>query len=271
MDDKFEVDEPEELAKKLKQFYAEASSYDGKEYTKSSLIGLRAGINRYLQYPPYNKEFSIISSPAFSMANEVLLGRIKLNLMNGVAQKKQRSVISPNDISKMYSTGTLGNDNPESLQNKVFFELALHFCVRGKAGWQNVEKTSISFMTDVENGGLEYVTLAQTEAAPLKNRDIGENIQKRHERMYAKPNDPLCPVRSLKLYLTKLSPNYRSLFQHCRKKMDDLASQDVWYERPMGLKLINDLMRRISVKAELSQIYTNNCIRLTTSTVLIKK
>ncbi|XP_078362624.1 uncharacterized protein LOC144646519 [Oculina patagonica] len=45
----------EELDNNLRAFYAEARNKEGNEYGKSTLLCLRSGIERYLNFPPYNR------------------------------------------------------------------------------------------------------------------------------------------------------------------------------------------------------------------------
>ena len=45
----------QELDNNLQKFYAEARNKEGKEYGKSTLLCLRSGIERYLNFPPYNR------------------------------------------------------------------------------------------------------------------------------------------------------------------------------------------------------------------------
>ena len=50
----FEVLDETQLAELLRRFYGEVNSKNGKPYSKSAVIGIRAGLNRYLQGPPHN-------------------------------------------------------------------------------------------------------------------------------------------------------------------------------------------------------------------------
>lgn len=265
MDENFEGDKPEVLAQKLRQFYGEAKNSEGKEYSKSSLIGLRTGINRHLQAPPYCKYFNINIDPVFAVANKVLLGKIKVNIRNGHEQSKHKSSISLGDVNKMYLTGTLANDNPESLQHKVFFELALHFSI-GNRGWHNLQKSAVCFTRDDQDENLICVTLRHQENTMSRGSQCNP-APNRGEQMYSRPNDPLCPVKSLKLYLSKLSPSCSNFFQKCRKTID-INNEKVWYSEILGKNYLNRLMTNISKSAGLSQVYTNDCIRATSSCVL---
>lgn len=270
MADDFEEYCKDELAQKLKQFYGEMNVCDGK-----SLVGLRAGIHRYLLAPPYCKDFNIIADPAFIEANKVLVAKVKHNLKRMMTETKiKKLAISADNVSKLYSTSTLGVDNPKSLRNKVFFELALHFCIGDEKDWQRLQRSSIIFMQDEQNKNLEYATFVKSETVTgaygvVKNiHSVGKSVKMREERMYSRPNDSLCPVKSLKLYLSKLSISCPNLFQKCSKD-DSAENHGIWYGQPMSACDIKKIMTTISKQAGLSRIYTNDCIRATPSAVLL--
>ena len=83
--------------------------------------------------------------------------------------------------------------------------------------------------------------------------------------MYAMDDEEDCPVKSLKLYLSKLNPACESLFQR-----SNIASNPVqWYDRvPVGKVTLGEFMGKLSLEAGCSQHYTNHCIRASTITVL---
>ena len=87
--------------------------------------------------------------------------------------------------------------------------------------------------------------------------------------MYEKCEKPdLCPVRSFELYFSKMNPLCDSLFQRPKKYAN--VKDAVWYDNmPLGHNKIGG-MKEISQKAGLSTIYTNHCIRATTTTVLFQ-
>lgn len=67
----------EELDETLRLFYAEVRNRDGADYSKSTLLCFRNGIERYLNGPPHNKGIQISSSPAFKKSNLMLDAKIK--------------------------------------------------------------------------------------------------------------------------------------------------------------------------------------------------
>ena len=87
--------------------------------------------------------------------------------------------------------------------------------------------------------------------------------------MYSHPNDPNCPVASLKLYLSKLSLDEEHFFQTPRKSQkESFSDMNIWYKRKMGINTLASMMNTISKSANLSQEYSNHCIRATVCTVL---
>lgn len=73
----------------------------------------------------------------------------------------------------------------------------------------------------------------------------------------------MCPVKTLKFYLSRLNPACRALFQRPKEHIYD---QDTcWYvNSPVGKNMLATMMSTISKCARLSRIYTNVRIRATT-------
>ncbi len=86
--------------------------------------------------------------------------------------------------------------------------------------------------------------------------------------MYAEQNEN-CPVKSLQLLIQKLhnvNPDCTALFQYPNTSYNITG---IWFNKmPVGKNTLSTLMKRISEKAQLSQIYTNHSIRATSITLL---
>ena len=79
--------------------------------------------------------------------------------------------------------------------------------------------------------------------------------------------DEFCPVRSYKLYLSKLNSLCDALWQRPKANFSPHAA--VWYDNsPVGKNKLGDKMKEISKKAGLSQNYTKHSIRPTAATHL---
>ena len=66
-----------ELDPNLRLFYAEARNKDGENYSRSKLLGLRNGLDRYLNNLPYKKGIHIAIDPAFQQSNQMLDAKLK--------------------------------------------------------------------------------------------------------------------------------------------------------------------------------------------------
>ena len=92
-------------------------------------------------------------------------------------------------------------------------------------------------------------------------------------RMY-ETSTALDSVAALDFYLSKTHPDCKALFLTPNKaatKNINFASTRLWYRNePMGKNTISKMMERISIKAELSEPYTNHCIRASTVTSLFQ-
>lgn len=61
-----------ELDANLRLFHTEAQNKDGENNSRSTLLGFRNGLERYLNNPPYKKGIHIVTDPAFQQSNQVL-------------------------------------------------------------------------------------------------------------------------------------------------------------------------------------------------------
>lgn len=76
-----------------------------------------------------------------------------------------------------------------------------------------------------------------------------------------------CPVESFLKYLSKLHPECEDLWQRPKDSScpDDLS----WFcKAPLGKNTLSSMMATISKQGQLSQRYTNHCIRSTAITIL---
>ena len=77
-----------------------------------------------------------------------------------------------------------------------------------------------------------------------------------------------CPVRSYKLYVSKLNPNLTALFQRPKKSPPQDPNKP-WYDNMVvGEKSLGGMMKNISRESQLSRVYTNHSIRAITITIL---
>ena len=155
------------LANVLKRFYAEArKKSDGSMYSKSSMTSLRFGLNRHLK----TKGTDIIQDPEFAEANKVFLAKCVDLKRQGLAKVEHKPAILENDLRKLYECGVFNLGEPaRTLQNKVFFEIMLYFCRRGR---QNLRELKIKdFSLTKDDKGARYVSKSGDELTKNRRED----------------------------------------------------------------------------------------------------
>ena len=182
-------------------------------------------------------------------ANRVMTGIVKTLKREGADKTNHHPPISEGDLHKMYSSQVLSNKTPTTLVRKVWFEIMLHFCRRGREGLRNL--TSTSFILKKDDSDREYYTMACNEADKTHHGvDYRESLK--DTRMYAMPGSELCPVQSLTLYLSKRNSKNDAFFQRPTANIE--KSCDVWYyNAPMGHTTLGFMMLTISKASGLSR------------------
>lgn len=255
--------EEENIAGLLRQFYGEMASKEGRSYSKSSILGIRAAIQRHFTGPEVNRNINIVSGPAFRAANDVITGILRDLKKEGEDKSKSHPPISELDLKQIYSTKTLSDDTPSSLQLKIFFEVCLHFGRRGREGLRELKKDQVVFLYD--DTGVEYATLGFNPQE--KNRQGYKLKEIEHDQRMYGTGAPNCPLVSLKKYINALNPASNDFFQ--RPKPHVLPGEEVWYiNSPVGVNTIGQFMPKICTLAGLKNRYTNHSIRATTVTSL---
>ena len=140
-----------ELADLLRRFYGAVRTAKGELYGISSYMGIRAGLNRHLNEPPISRSFCLMKDVEFTAANNVFAGVVKKLRKEGLDQTTHHPAITPGDIAKLRASSAMSPATPRGLQNKVWFDIQLHFGRRGKEGNRDLKPDSFVIKTD-ENG-----------------------------------------------------------------------------------------------------------------------
>ncbi|KAM6386382.1 activating transcription factor 7-interacting protein 1 isoform 5-T5 [Alca torda] len=261
-DPSFELVPVSELNDILREFYYTVRNHDGNTYSVASYKSMRAGLNRHLKMPPYNRQICLMKDKEFASANMVFVSVLKMLRMQGKDETHHHPPIAAEDLRKIKQSGVLGLHSPLALVNKVWFDLQLHFAKRGREILRDLAPDA--FVVEKDKNGRRY--------AMFRYPGKGKNGEDPHKmgKMYDMPGDPNCPVFSLELYLSKLPPEPPAFYLHPLKlTSEQMQEQPVWYKRePMGVNYLGTMMPRISVAARLSQRYTNHSLRTTTIQLL---
>ena len=253
-----------QLDTNLRRFYAEARNKSGAAYSKSTLLGFRHGIERYLNTPPLNKGLKLTSDSRFKRSNEMLNATVVSLRRQGKENVKHKPPIENEDLLRLKSSQVLALSSPLSLLRNVWFHIVLFFCRRGREGQRTLKTTSFKF--EMDPTGRNYATMTHDEATKNHPGGIADvPSTEKLIRMYEtdEVNDGF---KALKLYMSKLNPESESFFQYPRKNWS--FDDNIWYEaRPVGVNSLDSMMKNISKAASLSQLYTNHSVRATAITL----
>ena len=124
---------------------------------------------------------------------------------------------------KLYNSATLNpnNGNPQSLQDKVQFDLRFYFISRANENIDQFKKDTFVMLVD-PNTGLKYVKKNKDEQTK-NHQDDTSFISGIMPEM---PDSELCPVKSYMFYLSKLHPRCDFLWQQC-KDLEDIKDADI--------------------------------------------
>ncbi|RUS81123.1 hypothetical protein EGW08_011109 [Elysia chlorotica] len=249
-----------QLADFLRDFYTKM-----KQKTDESppMKDVRLGLHKFFLE---EVNIDILQDQNFELANATFDQGMRAN-----PRKCHKVRIEMEDLKKIYLGDAMDTNKPETLQNKVFFDISLYICNKGKDYLRSMKKTDFDVTTDIH--GRRYVWLKDASAAPiareeeyplkLKLKRAAEDSHPAYqigERMYERPGDPRCPLASFLKYVTHLHPMMDAFWQ--RPKRSVSHSDIVWYDHTaLGYSTLTKIMQRISQQAGVSDSYTNYSIR----------
>ncbi|XP_054707023.1 uncharacterized protein LOC129216831 [Uloborus diversus] len=240
---------PRDIAKMLKGFYGQARTKDGQRFSVNSLIAIRYAISRYYRSPMVHRKVDIVKDVAFNDANETfraVLKDLEREARGSPACHRELQMVDMDDRRKLrhYFEHAIGT--PRGLLQKVWYDLMLRVGRRGRESQRLLNRNSFRIAKTPD--GRQYIYQVDDEEAGI---------------IVEIPGDPLCPVKTLKMYLGRLNPACRALFQ--RPKEHVYEQDTCWYvNSPVGKNMLATMMSTISKCARLSRIYTNVRIRATT-------
>lgn len=91
----------DQLNTNLRRFYAEARNKSGDAYSKSTLLGFRHGIERYLNAPPLNKGLKLTFDSRLKRSNEMLNATVVSLKRQGKENVKHKPPIKNEDLLRL--------------------------------------------------------------------------------------------------------------------------------------------------------------------------
>ena len=244
----------------LRTFYFELRKQNGELYSLNAFRAQRHGLQRKFKAV---YDVDIINDPAFEKCNIAFLAQSVSLKKEGKGKVNHKPPITNDDLLKLYSSPALSTDHPKSLLRKVFFDIMYFLCRRGQENLRTLTKTS--FVVKHDEHGVEFVTKDIEEFDKnhrLNDKDVDGGVI----MATGKRN---CAVAAFKLYVSKLNPKIDALFQRPKLSKFNIADSRPWYDaQVIGVNSLTNMMKDISVAAELSMVYTNHSIRATCITQL---
>ncbi|XP_045069320.1 uncharacterized protein LOC121572346 [Coregonus clupeaformis] len=254
----FSTIEKSEMNVLLRDFYCSVRRGKGGEYCIPSYIGIRAGVNRFINLPPLSRAWCLMKDSEFTSSNNVFIGVLKKIRREGRVKTTHPKVIKAQDLEILQNSTVLSPYTPRGLVNKVWFDIQVHFGPRGKEG--NRWLTPQSFVIKYDENGAKYATMISREERQNHKDAEEKNGPNRCGIMFENPGSHLCPVASLEKYLSKIPSDATALYLHPKKMV--ITSDSIWYsQEPMGFNYLSSMLPRLCQEAGTLEKYTNNCFR----------
>ena len=247
-------DPAEKIGEALALCYVNSRGQNGQPYQRPSLMGLRAALHRHIS--SMRRDINIMNGEEFRLANDALDARLKELKRTGEAKPaKHKAIITDADLERL---GSYFSDlsSPVVLTEAVWFTITYHFAMRGCENQAQLRKQDLVLKNDEK--GHEYFELAT--AFNTKNHQGGTGgREKVSDGRIQHPKQ----VAAVKELLAKLNPKSDRLFQMARRGLKPAADSPFFNGLPLGKNTLKEMMKRISAKAKLSDVYTNHCVRAT--------
>ena len=270
--------EIKEMNNCLSKFYLSARRQDGSHYKKTSLLSIRAALDRYLRSPPLNKKFSICDGIQFNEANKALNSYLKQLASTGkIAGTIHKNPLTAEIIQKLFEAGELASaetTNPRALLQTTWFYVSLYFGKRGRENQSLMKKTMLRLA--VTASGEEYFELNKEEPGVVfstKNHSGGLDGSEDNAdgKIFSNPDSKRCPVQTIKAYLFHLNPEVDALFQRPKDVSLRFSPErdSVWFEKKvLGHNTLENMLKNMTQRAGIQPHFTNHSLRATTVTVL---
>ena len=209
---------------------------DDRNYEPTTLKGIQSSIERYLKENKY--PHSIIKDQIFFGSREAIKSQCKELKKQGKGNRPNRKrAPTQSELQKMWSSGALGTENPESLQHTVWWILCTRFGVRANAENHNLRWGDFAIKTNMN--GQRYLTMNERSTKTRQGEDT-TNLKDAIKVFEDVDNPSSCPVNVFETFKRKrpsemcqpdshlyLQPKFFSNKSH-------MIADPVWYKRQVA-------------------------------------
>ena len=252
------------LNKNLSRFAVEAPKGNGREYPPSTIHQLLCGLLRHMRDTCSDcPNFLNKKDCRFKELHHTLDAHFHNLHATGVGrQVRHAEPFTKEDEAKLWASGALGINNPQSLQNAALFIVGKMFCLRGGEEHHALKISQITRMQDPDR-----YTYHETVS---KNRNGSFKLLHVHNKVvpvFACPEAGVkCPVTILDKYFAKLPPQAFEKYIFYVRPLQQVPTDPnhPWYSGvPIGKHTLNDKVKSICRQAAITGHKTNHSLRAT--------
>lgn len=214
----FEMVDASKLDNILCHFYGDTASI-----SKYPLGMFPTVLTLHLSSSPFYRNIDVENDAEFRSSNSMINSvPVYLDDAERMEVGTSNNSITFSDLKKVYASPELGLNDRHTLQNKVWLDINLYFGGFTRQLLRNMSKKTFHCCTDL-NTGRKYYKIQDPRVALQMTA-----------RMYEQTGNPLCPVYSFELYLSKLHPESHVFFQQ-PTSYEEFHKTGCWYScNPIG-------------------------------------
>ncbi|WAR15575.1 hypothetical protein MAR_005680 [Mya arenaria] len=172
--------------------------------------------------------------------------------IRGIISSLDTGAISHAEIDQLYATGELGNHNPRSLINTLWFKTTTHFGIRG-GGTEHKQLMWGDIQLGIE-GSEEFLEFNERQTKTRTDSDTN-NIRRQKPRMYATGTER-CPVVTYKQYADHrpmiFSADDHPFYLAVDTNKVNPADHAQWFlAAPIGRNKLDSIMKKMAERAGL--------------------
>ena len=266
-DNLFMCTDPAVLSVNLSRFSVEARKSSGEHYPPSSIHQLLCGLLRHMrEVNPHCPNFLDKKDASFRQLHHTLDVHFHKLHSDGIGRKvKQTDTISKDEEKRLWKSGVLGDGDPKSLQNAVFYALGKTLCLRGGIEHRALKLSQLERRRQPDH----YVYIENVS----KNRNGSFkqlHVKGKTVPVYKCPElGSKCPVYLLDKYISKLPPKAIENDVFYVRALDKVPSDPAapWYSvAPIGKHTLSDKVKKMCNTAGIVGHKTNHSLRATGAT-----
>ena len=129
----------EEVSEFLINFYAKVRKQNGELYSRSSIVNIGFGLQRFFWSPAKYD----INDPEFKLSNKLCW-----QIRSGKGSVVHKEIINEEDISKLYCSHIQDTNTAQGLQYKVILDAMFYTCRRGRENLRKMNVTDFALKVD---------------------------------------------------------------------------------------------------------------------------